>query len=138
MLPERLRLALEPSNTARAVRNKERCLDLLQAEGGPLARWQRAADLWCGLQLDPPPGLTPATYAELLRHAAGLDTSAREHHLSSLVDRASAASRFVAKPGTLTIDASAKSPTGLGLADVLTISQPTEIFDKIDVKAEAQ
>lgn len=51
---------------------------------------------------------------------------------------ASAASRFVAKPGTLTIDASAKSPTGLGLADVLTISQPTEIFDKIDVKAEAQ
>lgn len=51
---------------------------------------------------------------------------------------ASAASRFVAKPGTLTIDASAKAPTGLGLADVLTISQPTEIFDKIDVKADAQ
>lgn len=51
---------------------------------------------------------------------------------------ASAASRFVAKPGTLTIDASAKSPAGLGLADVLTISQPNEIFDKIDVKADAQ
>jgi hypothetical protein len=51
---------------------------------------------------------------------------------------ASAASRFVAKPGTLTVDAAAKSPAGLGLADVLTISQPTEIFDKIDVKADAQ
>lgn len=51
---------------------------------------------------------------------------------------ANAASRFVAKPGTLTIDASAKSPSGLGLADVLTISQPTEIFDKIDVKADAR
>jgi len=49
-----------------------------------------------------------------------------------------AASRFVAKPGTLTVDASAKSPAGLGLADVLTISQPTEIFDKIDVKADAR
>ena len=51
---------------------------------------------------------------------------------------ASAASRFVAKPGTLTVDAAAKSPAGLGLADVLTISQPTEIFDKIDVKADAK
>ncbi|MGN6094928.1 MAG: hypothetical protein ACTHP8_01675 [Bosea sp. (in: a-proteobacteria)] len=51
---------------------------------------------------------------------------------------ASAASRFVAKPGTLTIDASSKSPSGLGLADVLTITQPTEIFDKIDVKADAR
>lgn len=51
---------------------------------------------------------------------------------------ASAASRFVAKPGTLTIDATAKSPSGLGLADVLTITQPTEIFDKIDVKADAR
>ncbi|CAM5766034.1 hypothetical protein [Bosea minatitlanensis] len=50
----------------------------------------------------------------------------------------SAASRFVAKPGTLTVDAAAKSPAGLGLADVLTISQPTEIFDKIDVKADAR
>lgn len=93
LLPERLRLALEPSDTARAVRDKERRLDHLHAEGGPLARWRRAADLWCGLQLDPQAGLAPATYAELLRHAAGLDTSARQHHLSGLVDRAVAAAR---------------------------------------------
>lgn len=51
---------------------------------------------------------------------------------------ANAVSRFVAKPGTLTIQASAKAPTGLGLADVLTITQPAEIFDKIDLKADAQ
>ncbi len=51
---------------------------------------------------------------------------------------AAAASRFVAKPGTLTVQASAKSTTGLGLADVITMTEPTEIFDKIDLKADAQ
>jgi hypothetical protein len=51
---------------------------------------------------------------------------------------AAAASRFVAKPGTLTVQASAKSAAGLGLADVITMTEPTEIFDKIDLKADAQ
>lgn len=51
---------------------------------------------------------------------------------------AAAASRFVAKPGTLTVSASARSATGLGLADVITMTEPTEIFEKIDLKAEAQ
>lgn len=51
---------------------------------------------------------------------------------------AAAASRFVAKPGTLTVSASARSATGLGLADVITMTEPTEIFDKIDLKADAQ
>lgn len=51
---------------------------------------------------------------------------------------ASAVSRFVAKPGTLTVQATAKTTAGLGLADVLTITQPAEIFDKIDIKADAQ
>lgn len=49
-----------------------------------------------------------------------------------------AVSRFAAKPGTLTVEASAKSASGLGLADVITIADPTEIFDKIDLKATAQ
>lgn len=51
---------------------------------------------------------------------------------------AGAASRFVAKPGTLTVQASARSATGLGLADVITMTEPTEIFEKIDLKADAQ
>lgn len=50
----------------------------------------------------------------------------------------SAVSRFAAKPGTLTVQASAKSPSGLGLADVLTMTEPTEILDKIDLKANAE
>lgn len=49
-----------------------------------------------------------------------------------------AVSRFVAKPGTLTVEASAKSGSGLGLADVITLSDPTEILDKIDLKATAE
>jgi len=49
-----------------------------------------------------------------------------------------AVSRFAAKPGTLTVEASAKSASGLGLADVIAITDPTEILDKIDLKANAQ
>jgi hypothetical protein len=49
-----------------------------------------------------------------------------------------AVSRFVAKPGTLTVQANAKSGSGLGLADVITLTDPTEIFDKIDLKANAE
>ena len=50
---------------------------------------------------------------------------------------AAAASRFVAKPGTLTVAASARSTTGIGLADIITMTEPTEIFEKIDLKADA-
>jgi hypothetical protein len=49
-----------------------------------------------------------------------------------------AISRFVAKPGTLSVSATAKSAGGLGLADVITLTDPTEIFDKIDIKANAE
>lgn len=49
-----------------------------------------------------------------------------------------AISRFVAKPGTLTVQANAKSSGGLGLADVITLGDPTEIFDKLDIKASAE
>lgn len=50
---------------------------------------------------------------------------------------ANAVARFVAKPGTLTVKANAKTPAGLGLADVITLGEPTEIFDKIDVQASS-
>jgi len=43
----RRRLALEPGDTLAAVRQKERQLAALGAEGGPLARWKSAANLWC-------------------------------------------------------------------------------------------
>lgn len=49
-----------------------------------------------------------------------------------------AIARFVAQPGTLKIEATAKSPSGIGLADVITLSDPVEILDKIDLKANAE
>lgn len=49
-----------------------------------------------------------------------------------------AVSRFVAKPGSLAVSATARAPGGLGLADVITLADPTQIFDKIDVKASAE
>lgn len=49
-----------------------------------------------------------------------------------------AVARFAAKPGTLTVEASAKSASGLGLADVIAITDPIEILDKINLKAQAQ
>ena len=71
-----------------------------------------------------------------------LTVEGTQHRFSRPSDAAkaltAAVSRFAAKPGTLTVQASAKSTSGLGLADVLTIADPTEIFDKIDLKANAE
>ena len=49
-----------------------------------------------------------------------------------------AVSRFVARPGSLSVSATSRAPGGLGLADVVTLSEPTEVFEKIDVKASAE
>lgn len=58
VLPARLRLALDPSDTLDAVKNKERSLaDLTRAEA-PLAKWIAACDAWCAAALWP--GSTPS------------------------------------------------------------------------------
>lgn len=51
---------------------------------------------------------------------------------------AGAISRFVAKPSVLSASATSRVPGGLGLADVIMLTDPTEIFEKIDVKAETE
>lgn len=48
-----------------------------------------------------------------------------------------AIARFVAKPGRLTVQARPKTSGGLGLADVIALTDPTEILDKIDLQANA-
>lgn len=53
VLPERIRMALEPSDTLDAVRAKERTLAALTGPDGPLARWTSAADVWCAALLWP-------------------------------------------------------------------------------------
>ena len=93
VVPERLRLALDPSTTPQSVREKEQRLDRLLAEGGALGRWARAADLWCGLALDDTRGIAPGMYAELQRHAVGLPTSLPAHQCRVACERAATLAR---------------------------------------------
>ncbi|MDP1572242.1 MAG: N-6 DNA methylase [Vicinamibacterales bacterium] len=56
VLPDRYRLAMDPDESARTVRQKERALDRLGAPGTPLAAWRQVADVWCaGWFVDPVP-----------------------------------------------------------------------------------
>jgi hypothetical protein len=93
VIPERVRLSVDRSDTADAVRHKERRLARLEAGDGVLGRWLRAADLRCGLQLHPPGGLSGGLYAELQDHAAGRGTSLDACHLARLADDAMARAR---------------------------------------------
>ncbi len=49
-----------------------------------------------------------------------------------------AVSRFVVKPGRLSVSAAAKDPGGLGLIDFSTAPSPGKIFDRLDVSATAE
>lgn len=49
-----------------------------------------------------------------------------------------AVSRFVVKPGRLSVSAAAKDPGGLGLIDFSTTPSPGKIFDRLDVSATAE
>jgi len=93
VLPERVRLALEPSDTLDAVRRKERRLAALAAPDGPFASWSRAADTWCAVPLwvDRPP--TSALAGELVAHALGATTTLPTRQLEAWMDRASAIAR---------------------------------------------
>ncbi len=97
VLPERLRLALEPSDSLEAVRDKERTLERLSGPDGPFARWSRAVDAWCaaGLWPGPPPsaavvkewtaallgGATTLPSAQLARWTARAAEVASQHSL---------------------------------------------------------
>ncbi|SEP32184.1 hypothetical protein SAMN04487843_11154 [Methylobacterium sp. ap11] len=49
-----------------------------------------------------------------------------------------AVSRFVVKPGRLSVRAAAKDPAGLGLIDFSTAPSPGKIFDRLTVEAQAE
>ncbi len=93
VVPDRLRLELDPSATPQSVREKERRLDRLLADGGALTRWARAADLWCGLALDGSRPVSPGMYAEWQRHIAGLETALPAHQCQADCQRAEALAR---------------------------------------------
>jgi len=90
VLPARLRLAVEPSDTVEAVRDKERSLAELLAAGGPIARWTAAADAWCAAALWPGPVPAAGVVAEWMAAATGGPTSLPGHQLHASLDRARA------------------------------------------------
>jgi hypothetical protein len=93
VLPARLRLALDPSDSADAVRTKERRLAALAAADGPFAAWTRAADLWCSVLLwpgaPPPPGLA----ADLVARALGQPSALAARQLDAWMARAAEVAR---------------------------------------------
>jgi methylase of polypeptide subunit release factors len=92
VLPARLQLALTPSDSIDAVRNKERVLSELSAADGPFARWSLAADAWCAALLmpdSPPAGLV----AEWIAAATGAPTTLPAARLQASLGDARATAR---------------------------------------------
>ncbi len=93
ILPDRIRLALEPSDTVEAVRRKERRLAALTASDGPFASWSRAADTWCAVSLWAEQAPSSALAGEMLARALGAATTLPARDLDRWMDRASTIAR---------------------------------------------
>jgi hypothetical protein len=93
VLPERFRLAVEPSDTAAGVRDKERALAALTAPGTPLSRWKTAANLWCSGWLWPRDRLSSGMYRDVLAALLDRHASLSDRQRSPLVNEATALAR---------------------------------------------
>lgn len=97
VLPERLRLALQPDDTLATVRDKERVIERLARPDGPLARWRDAANLWCACWFWPDADGPPrGVYHDLVDSLIGGRASLPPASCRSLLDRA----REIAKSRT--------------------------------------
>ena len=96
VLPGRLRLAAEPDDSVRAVREKEGLLASVGGPLSPLARWKRVADAWCALAfgLDsgerPPPSLFAALADRLAGRLSSLPAAAADRWLAEAAGTARA------------------------------------------------
>jgi hypothetical protein len=88
VLPARLRLAMTPSDSVTAVRDKERVLADLTAPHGPIARWSAAADAWCAAVLSPTPRPAPGLVREWIAFATGAPTTVPASQLVDSLARA--------------------------------------------------
>lgn len=88
VLPDRLRIALEPSDSIDTVRGKERALANLSRADGPLQRWTAAADAWCAAALWPGPPPSAGLVAEWIAAAAGEATTLPRAQLKASLERA--------------------------------------------------
>jgi hypothetical protein len=69
ILPDRIRIEVEPGDTLADVREKEALLERSSSLRGVLSRWREVADLWCGCWFWPKDdALSPQTFAALSDH----------------------------------------------------------------------
>jgi hypothetical protein len=92
VLPERLRIGIEPGDTLAAVQDKERAIGRLARPDGPLARWRDAADLWCACWFWGDNAEVPArgVYRDLVDSLVGRRASLPESSLRALLAHARA------------------------------------------------
>ena len=88
VLPDRLRLALEPSDSLAAVRHKERLLERLSAADGPFANWRHAMDAWCAAALWPDAPPPHAVVNEWIASLLGRATTLPADQLARWLSRA--------------------------------------------------
>ncbi len=93
VLPARIRLALEPSDTLEAVKAKERTLAALAAPDGPFSKWSAAADVWCAASLWTGAPPSPALVAEGLAGILGGVTTLPRAGLTAWIEEARAIAR---------------------------------------------
>jgi len=91
VLPERLRVGIEPGDTLAAVQDKERAIQRLARPDGALARWRDVANLWCacwfwGEAAVPARGV----YQDLVNSLVGRRASLPESSLLALLAHARA------------------------------------------------
>lgn len=88
VLPARLQLAIEPSDSLAIVKNKERTMARLAAPGGAIDRFTAAADAWCAARLWT--GTPPAAgmVSEWMAAAIGAATSLPQKSLRASLDQA--------------------------------------------------
>ena len=90
VLPARLRIAMTPSDSLTAVRDKERLLADLGAPQSPIAGWSAAADAWCAAVLSAAPRPAAGVVREWIAFATGSPTTLPASQLAGALDRARA------------------------------------------------
>lgn len=81
---------------------------------------------------------TPDALRKLYAGAAPLVISAMIGSSEQASTLAEAVSKFITKPGRLTIDATPKNPSGFGVMDAVLASKPADALTKLNISAKAE
>lgn len=81
---------------------------------------------------------TPEALRKLYAGAAPLVLSSMIGSSEQASTLAEAISKFIAKPGKLTIDATPKNPAGFGFMDAVLAAEPADALEKLNISAKAE